>query len=388
MKKHNCLMLLLWLLPLTANAEIILCRSPKVESTGAAQETTEQGTNNPQWQRVAHEPNSFGYTADGGDKNYIDINLSLKWSPMDDALSIPEARARGVDKYRSCNGSGLPYIYLAFTTRQAFYLSTRRSSPVIGQRYNPEIIGRYWLEDGGYLDFGYNHESNGQSIDSFEAYQTLENELIASGDSSSLGKEYISRGWDFWELTWKTVYRHDIAWVDQAAYFFTARYFVSNGLFQGKPEEVNDWEKEYQNLSRSQVDGLRFLGRWDLHDCRGMDWVCLQKISYQFTTGYEDPLENNAHRLEMGVKFFNAFPFTLWFSSGYNDDLVDYYRRVKSVGVSLELGSFLTAILQHIRSASIFTENIPATAQRVVYTLLAGRRRSAMIFLRSANTGN
>lgn len=335
---HRCWLVAILLLVGDVSAEIILCKNPKIEGFKAVDEP--ENGNNSDWQRVAYEPNNFGYTVDGNDANYIDINLSLKWSPVDDALSIPESRRQGVEKSRSCNGTGLPYVYLAFSTRQAFYYSTRSSSPVIGQRFNPKIIGRYWLKKDGYVDFSYSHESNGQSINNEKAYNDLQLEMEQNDNDPSYAKEYISRGWDFLETSWKVVRPDNPFGSGPSNYYFTARYFLENGIFQDEPEEVNSWEQGYNGLSRSQVDGLLFLANWDLGDCQGNDWLCVEKLAFKFGTGYEDTLENNNVRFEFGVKLANAFPFTLWYSSGYNSDLIDYYRYVKGVGISLELGSF------------------------------------------------
>jgi len=305
------------------------------------QVNTQQISTGQLWELVSHEPTSFGYTFDGNDENYIDINISLKWTPAaDDMLTLSESEG----KTMSWGGSGLPYLYLAFTTRQAFYMSTRESSPVIGQRYNPEVFGRYWFKDG-YLDFGYNHESNGQSINDQAGFLGKRLSLRHDGDDPDGAKEYISRGWDYWEVTWKKVHQYDFEYIEEVEYYLNGKYFVSNGLFQGAPEEVNEWETTSKRYSRSQVDGLSMLTKVDLNlGCNDSDengdWFCLEKMAYQFTTGYDDIFEHDTNRIELGVRLFNRVPIGLWASEGYNNDLVDYYRRVKSAGVRLELGSF------------------------------------------------
>ena len=78
----------------------------------------------------------------------------------------------------------------------------RDSSPVIGQRFNPEVFFRWWLQGDDYVGVGYSHESNGQSINSQSSFVDKQENLRQEGDDERLAKEYLSRGWDYWELTW------------------------------------------------------------------------------------------------------------------------------------------------------------------------------------------
>ncbi|MBT8148314.1 MAG: phospholipase A, partial [Gammaproteobacteria bacterium] len=184
--------------------------------------------------KYSHEPSSFGYTFDGNDENFLDIKISFKYSPFDNGLSKLDRPAKS-----SSWRWNLPYLYFAFSMRQAFYVETERdSNPVIGQRFNPEMFARYWLNDGGYLDFGYNHESNGQSITSAEAFTEKQNEFIAEGKSTALANEFISRGWDYWELTYKNNINAKRYGYEGFSYYLILRRFLSEGLLQDGVEEV------------------------------------------------------------------------------------------------------------------------------------------------------
>lgn len=303
-----------------------LAATPASQPTSAAAEREAQQQFAREIKRYSHEPSSFGYTFDGNDENFMDIRMSFKYSPIDDGIS----RRATPDKAHAWKWH-IPWVYFAFSMRQAFYIDTEReSNPVIGQRFNPEVFGRYWLSDGGYLDIGYNHESNGQSISSAQEYAAKLAELADGGKSAGLADEYISRGWDYWELTWKNNLDTEKYGVDGMATYLVLRRFLSEGFLQDGVEEVNDWETSGHLLRRSEVDGFLFRVKWSDQYNRNK---YLRKATYTFTTGVDNLFARNSNRLELGLEF--GWPVSLWFSEGYNDDLVDYYRRVFSVGVTL-----------------------------------------------------
>ena len=76
------------------------------------------------------------------------------------------------------------------------------------------------------------------------------------------------------------------------------------------------------------------------------DWeidVCLQEVSWQYTTGYDDVFDNSTNRAEFAIEFW-GLAIMLWGQTGYNSDLVNYYVDVDSWGIALELesGQFLS----------------------------------------------
>lgn len=288
------------------------------------------------WKRLEHEPIYFGYTFDSNDENYIDINLSLKWSPHDDGIH-PELRTALFDPDNppdyDCSWHWFDFgcLYLAFTTRQAFYFGTRDSSPVIGQRFNPEVFLRFWLPNRSYLDIGFNHESNGQSIDSREEFEAKQSELAnGEGEGPSAAKEYISRNWNFWEISYTS--RDDLTVLGNPAYAIqlSGRYFINRG------EETSfEFEGNTNRIERAEVDGLRFTAR--RHGNCGDERHCInRKLLYRYVTGYKNALERDSHRLEWGFSV-DKWPITLWAHMGYNEDLIDFYRYVKSIGISFEI---------------------------------------------------
>lgn len=286
---------------------------------------------------TAYEPNMVGWTFDENDVNegYLDALISLKYPFLHDGYYAPNAAVLNP--------------FFAFTGRFSQYIESRDSSPVISKRFNPKFFLRHWLDSGSYVDLGYAHESNGQSIATEEAYLRERDNLVAEGQDPDFARDYISRGWDYLSLDWRKVWRPKARFLGkgQLTSYVNLKYFLDDGLLQGKPEESNEWEGDGVNR-RKEYDGVSFTGRYEFGKAfclGGGAWtsassaVCLSKIAWRQTTGYDGLFDNNTSRLELTVSLLDI-PFTLWGQTGYNSDLVDYYRKVDSWGVALELRSF------------------------------------------------
>lgn len=289
---------------------------------------------------TSYEPNRIGWTFDDNDvdEGFLDATVSLKYPFLHDGYYSNERFDGG--------------LYFAFTGRFGQYIESRDSSPVVGKRFNPKLFWRYWLgDDSRYIDFGLAHESNGQNIHSGESYRRAREELILRGQNPDFARDYISRGWDYLSLDWRHTL-HD--WNGTLNTYLNLKYFLDDGPFQGEPEEYNDWEGDGVRR-RKEYDGVSLLAKYEFGGgfCLGggaaaddTGWsldVCLQKAAWQYTTGYDDLFDNNTNRLEFTVDLW-SFPVMFWGQTGYNSDLVDYYRRVDSWGISLELQSNPTRI--------------------------------------------
>lgn len=286
---------------------------------------------------TSYEPNRLGWTFDDNDvdEGYLDAVFSLKYPLFHDG-------------YYSQEGSPLN-AYLAFTGRFSQYIESRDSSPVIGKRFNPKFFLRHWLgDDSRYVDVGLAHESNGQNINSEEAYLRERADFESEGQDPDFARDYISRGWDYLSLDWKHAWGEYPAGLNT---YLNLKYFLDDGPFQGNPEEYNEWEMDGVN-KRKEYDGLTLQGiyRFDRSYCltelvpaHSKEWTpnfCLGKFSWTHTTGYEEMFDNNTDRLEFTVDLWGV-PVMIWGQRGYNSDLVDYYKKVNSWGIALELQSNL-----------------------------------------------
>lgn len=290
----------------------------------------------------SYEPNTIGPTHDDNDVAYMDFKISLMYPMFHDGTPEDVWSSRWV-----------PMPYFAFTGRFGQYINTRDSSPVVSKRFNPKLFGRYWLDKtGSYLDFGYAHESNGQRINTEALYLDLRDQYATNNENPDFANDSISRGWDYWDLTWKHVLKYDEEQRPEniknrvTSFYFNLKNFSSNGALQGRPEEYNTWELGPPGLPRAHYDGLSLLLKHavdyvDVDGDRG--FYSGYKIAMQYTTGYKDSFENNSLRLEATFKLYDI-PLMFWYAKGYNSDLIDYYRNVESYGIAVELRSFIDEI--------------------------------------------
>ena len=295
----------------------------------------------------AHEPNTVGYRNDSNDVEFMEFKISLRYPLFH----------RGIYEGKNSLSFGLPYFYFAFTGEWGQYLGTRDSSPVISKRFNPLLFGRYWLNNShDYIDLTfYGHESNGQSVNTFNLYRVQQLEIVAAGDDPEFARDYISRGWDYVGFEWKKGHLfNDPKWSS----YLKFKYFLDSGLMQKDIEDYNPWEqygracesensnewlnpnckKANKDNERQNFDGITWLLRNDIH--YENSWIQGNKLAMLYTTGYGAPFKNNTIRLEFTTVIVNL-PIMLWGQSGYNSDLADYYEKVDSFGVAFELNNFL-----------------------------------------------
>lgn len=63
------------------------------------------------------------------------------------------------------------------------------------------------------------------------------------------------------------------------------------------------------------------------------------KFAAGYETGYREIFQYNTLRLEFGTKLLQL-PINLWTQTGYGSDLAQYYKKVNSLGIEVQLGSF------------------------------------------------
>ncbi|GJM11810.1 MAG: hypothetical protein DHS20C12_02130 [Pseudohongiella sp.] len=289
---------------------------------------------------TSHESNKVLARTDGQDESkfYMDANLSVKYPIFKPVI---EAVARQLDIDPDTH---TPRLYLAFSTRFSQYLASRNSSPVVARRYNPELFLRVWRDgtrertNPSYWDFGYGHESNGQRITDLEALRLAEANAISNGDLASSAREQISRGWDYvsvdWNKQWNTPFFPSLE--GRTETLIEYRHYLDDGLLQGNPEEYNIWEGDgLGEKPRDYYAGLKLSLQYNLMDKPCSSLVCFNRVKLTQETGYAKPFENNTTNLELSAELL-GLPFYIWGRSGYNNDLVDYYKQSNSWGIGLE----------------------------------------------------
>ncbi|SET12800.1 hypothetical protein [Thalassotalea agarivorans] len=268
------------------------------------------------------EPNTIGinYTRD---EAFIDVLLSQMYPMFHSGI------------YSEDNSHGL---YFAVSVRFGFYWGTRDSSPVIGKRFNPEMFYRFWLgKQDHYIDATFGHESNGQSINSEQAYLQAQQDL----DEPEHAIDYISRGYDY--VGTRYFYEHKNAFNINfdVSHMVNLRYFLEDGPLQGEIEQYYPFEDQHNQLEIRQVNGIFYQAR--LSSFASETFRDL-KININYITGYKNPFKYNTVELELTKGIFDDIPITLFFRTGYNSDLAHFYVQDNSYGIKLELKTFLDEI--------------------------------------------
>jgi hypothetical protein len=219
-------------------------------SAGALEVDDEKQVESKEAMLQSYEPNRVGLTFDDNDVGFVDFTLSLQY-PF---LSLDKAMAA---KARQPSGRMLmdlftrylrPVPYLAFTGRFGHYLDTRESSPIVGKRFNPKILMRFFTTDpvAAHLDIGFAHESNGQRVNSAAAYQDLRADFAKDNEEPDFARDYISRGWDYWEVLWyKNFNGLDNGSSDGLSTQVSLKYFMEHGYLQGDGSTDDQYDKLY-----------------------------------------------------------------------------------------------------------------------------------------------
>lgn len=301
-----------------------------------------------------YEPINIGMTKDSGDQWFMDFSLSvmlpaaalIPWSEAKLETHFPDGRS-------SADKKKFPSLFLAFNGRAGQYVGTRKSSPVVGKRFNPLLAYRRWNGgevDGGihdYFEFSYGHESNGQrlgdlsisgvDIDWEARFEDLIEDFRGVDDNpENIARDEISRGWDYVGARWSKAWERG---KESPKHYLLVdvKYFLSDGLLQGKREDYYSWENEVEWLAkydgeilRNKVDGLTISYRLQ----GGHEFF--REIGVELKTGYKDPFERITIKLETEI----MRRYTLWYRYGYNSDFVNYYHKDKSFGVAFKIRQF------------------------------------------------
>jgi hypothetical protein len=252
--------------------------------------------------------------------------------------SVYQSAANAIDAVTNRDNGIYIQPYLSFSGRFSQYIGSRDSAPVVARRFNPAVFMRAWSSTDSYLDLGYAHESNGQSINSEEGFTRAVEAYVQSGKSQeeaiTYARDDISRGWDYVYMGWRR------EWQPRLATRLQVRHYLPDGLFQGPPEEYNLWEDNgYRERPRSQYDGVSLALEYDFGRNRcleGVNFICFQRMSLTQETGYSQMFKNNTTTLEFTTNFF-GLPIQLWGRTGYGNNLVDYYTYSNSFGLGVEL---------------------------------------------------
>jgi hypothetical protein len=288
---------------------------------------------------TSHEPSRLLARTDSDDDSrlYMDFNLSFKHPVLpraalindtyDAFTELAEALIPGDDDY-------FMQMYFAFSGRFSQYIGSRNSAPVVARRFNPALFWRFWTSDDTWLDLGLAHESNGQRVNNEDSFLREQQNFLNSGEPAVYARDSLSRGWDYSFMTWQNTIS------PRFSSSLQLRHYMSGGPLQSGSEEYNLWEDGGRILRpRRRYSGVQLDLQYafDRSNCSlGSSYICLQKLAITQESGYSAMFEHNTTTLELTTDFF-GLPIQLWGRSGYNSDLVDYYRYSNSWGIGIEL---------------------------------------------------
>jgi outer membrane phospholipase A len=217
---------------------------------------------------------------------------------------------------------GKKTAYFTYNGKYDFYLGTRFSSPVVSRLQNPGLsiktkydTPRMW----GITDFslGWFHESNGQNIETQQAYDLTNN-----------ARDYVSRGWDYLGVSIESQHQYEHKPLNA---YLHLRLFCDCQAFGaiGEKEDSVFWKSVDKQPDIRDFDGLRivlsFLKNKDL------------RFSTQFRLGTYalDSLTNVSTRLEITVRV-KEIPLTVFYFTGYGSEIAYYQEKGHYLGVGLE----------------------------------------------------
>ena len=114
------------------------------------------------------------------------------------------------------------------------------------------------------------------------------------GDDPRFADKFITRGWDYFGLTWKSC--EPISDLKKLSIYARLQYFLDDGILQGEAENYFAFENADEAKERASYDGLSVLFRYDYHIFGDR-----AKLALKYTTGYQDVFENNTLRFEATV---------------------------------------------------------------------------------------
>jgi hypothetical protein len=288
---------------------------------------------------TSHEPSHLMLRNDTLDSsaNYMDFSLSVKHPVLPNAAplnAVHNTVTTALEGFLPGDNEFFMQMYLSFSGRFSQYIGERQSSPVVARSFRPTLFYRFWTSPSNFLDFEYGHESNGQRINTPEALLREQDDYVASGEPAFYARDSLSRGWDYTALRWRRT------WNDKWVTRLELRHYLDDGVLQGAPEEYNTWEGNgAQVRPRRQYDGVSLGFQYNFNRSRcflGTLPVCFQRVELTQETGYAAMFDHNNTTLELTSDLF-GLPVQLWAKTGYNSNLVDYYRHSTSWGLGIEL---------------------------------------------------
>lgn len=225
-------------------------------------------------------------------------------------------------KYPLIGEGGDSSLYFAYTGDYDFYLSTRESAPVISRRQNPGFFYRYkWVADddmsSSAISIGWFHESNGQTIETREEYESTPN-----------ASDYVSRGWDYLSLGWESEVfgRNSGLYIDTELKIFC--HCQAFGFIDEREDQIF-WKDMEKQPHVNDYDGVNLKMYYTI------------KRDTRFSLGFRagnrdsDALSNVSYRLDVVLPIF-SLPVKFFYFNGYGVNISTYHEKASYYGVGFD----------------------------------------------------
>lgn len=264
------------------------------------------------------DPSHFALARENGETgSHIELFLSIEYPLFKEPLN-------------SISGQRWN-LYFNFNGKFDFFRNSRDSSPLITRLQNPGLILEYRPQQLFYdtlvaFRTGYFHESNGQTIDTLEEYQTTAD-----------ARDYVSRGWDYIPL--ELEFRKPVPAASLFHDFFKGfyvtfrgRYFLPKQIFEHDKEDEVFWEARTEQPRIEDYDGIRLRLSKTYHPSGA--WLPGEvTLKALFRSGYHDL--NFSQRYEVTTRVW-GLPIYLYYFDGYGTNLSTYHQKGSSFGGGFE----------------------------------------------------
>ena len=348
-------------LPPVEHAESTVPSSGSTDTVSVGATSQQEGMLFSARQRLVreYERNTIGYTRDEGDSGFFDFKASLMFPLLHTFYPDRLAEGETFNHWR-------PFPYAAATVEGGQYIGGRKSSPVVGKRFNPLLSARWWLptvmgDDGTPLDrfveFVVAHESNGQWIENETTFNEnyalhladMQRGTFAEGRSEAElqrlaraeARDEISRGWDYVGVNfrWAASLVDSPRWQERLTFSAKLHHYVV--LLQDRLEEYEQWENVPGGKKRDRVDGVYLHVNYEFDRVFGSKSILQvdSQVGVIWRTGIGSPFKYNTWEFELGGTLVNL-PVVFWYRTGYNSDFIDYFRADESYGIRVIVEGF------------------------------------------------
>ena len=222
-----------------------------------------------------------------------------------------------------------------------FYVQNEQysSSPVLSRIQNPGINYNFPLIQSKhlnhYLEIGWFHESNGQSLELAGADQNQDGvddgveifQIYLNQRNLMYAINQVSRGWDYASFRYRLSDQAPALTKGYWALQADLRFLCDCQMVGAIDKEDEIWWNDDVDAQIQDYDGIRLR-----YDYVPFNWMSLRA---EFKTGINKILKNNGGKLSLNFKVGDSW-VSLFAFDGYGKDPATYHLKTSYIGLGLE----------------------------------------------------